>query len=115
MAADRELRAHKDWLGMVQPHGLVVSPAAMVRAQVYPTHPIVDRHNAFLRLLPNSDDDHAAELKDFPAFCIDVLGWRPTDLVTLDALPEKFTVSIPEYNEVLSPTYGVPDPDRTGE
>src|SRR5216684_3884578 len=78
MAIDRELRAHKEWLGMVQPVGLVVSPAALVRAQIYPTHPIIDRQNAMRRLLPDSDDDRAAELKDFPAFCIEVLGWRPT-------------------------------------
>jgi hypothetical protein len=115
MATDRELRAHKDWLGMVQPVGLVVSPSALVRAQVYPTHPIIDRQNALRRLLPDSDDDRAAELKDFPAFCIEVLGWRPADLATADALPEKFTVSIPEYNEVLSPTYAVTDLDRPGE
>ena len=115
MATDRELRAHKEWLGMVQPVGLVVSPSALVRAQVYPTHPIIDRQNALRRLLPDSDDGRAAELKDFPAFCIEVLGWRPTDLAAADALPEKFTVSIPEYNEVLSPTYAVPDLDRPGE
>src|SRR5271154_5122215 len=115
MANDRELRAHKDWLGMVQPVGLVVSPAALVRAQIYPTHPIIDRQNALRRLLPDSDDHRAAELKDFPAFCNEVLGWRPTDLAAADALPEKFTVSIPEYNEVLSPTYAVPDLDRPGE
>ena len=115
MATDRELRAHKDWLGMVQPVGLVVSPAALVRAQIYPTHPIIDRQNALHRLLPDSDDDRAAELKDFPEFCNEVLGWRPTDLADADALPEKFTVSIPEYNEVLSPTYAVPDLDRPGE
>jgi hypothetical protein len=115
MATDRELRAHKEWLGMVQPVGLVVSPAALVRAQIYPTHPIIDRQNALLRLLPDSDDDRAAELKDFPAFCTEVLGWRVSDLVATHSLPEKFTVSIPEYNEVLSPTYAVPDPDRTGD
>ena len=115
MATDRELRAHKEWLGMVQPVGLVVSPSALVRAQIYPTHPIIDRQNALRRLLPDSDDGRAAELKDFPAFCNEVLGWRPTDLAAADALPEKFTVSIPEYNEVLSPTYAVPDLDRPGE
>src|SRR5216683_2507263 len=115
MATDRELRAHKDWLGMVQPVGLVVSPSSLVRAQVYPTHPIIDRQNALRRLLPDSDDDRVPELKAFPAFCIDVLGWRMTDLIAADALPEKFIVSIPEYNAVLSPTFAVPDPDRASE
>jgi hypothetical protein len=115
MAVDRELRVHKEWLGMVQPIGLVVSPAALVRAQVYPTHPITDRQNALRQCLPDLEDEKTVELKDFPAFCSEVLGWRASDLVSLDALPDRFTVSLPEYNEVLSPTYAVPDSDKPGD
>ena len=33
MAYDPELIAHRDWLGLVQPLGLVVSPPALVKAQ----------------------------------------------------------------------------------
>ncbi|HMU40821.1 MAG TPA: hypothetical protein PKE31_17560 [Pseudomonadota bacterium] len=31
---DSELHAHKSWLGLVQPVGLVVSPPALSKAQV---------------------------------------------------------------------------------
>ena len=29
---DPELRAHKEWLGLLQPVGLVVSPPALIKA-----------------------------------------------------------------------------------
>ena len=37
--SDAEQRAHKAWLGLVQPVGLVVSPLALSRAQV-----VLDKH-----------------------------------------------------------------------
>jgi hypothetical protein len=43
MALNREIKVHQEWLGMVQPVGLVVSPAARVRAEMYPTHPIIEQ------------------------------------------------------------------------
>ena len=33
---DPEREAHKAWLGLLQPVGLVVSPPALTRAQVVP-------------------------------------------------------------------------------
>ena len=45
--ADRERRnlifAHQEWIGFVQPVGLVVAPAVMVDAQVVPDRNITAR------------------------------------------------------------------------
>ena len=57
-------------------------------------------------------------LPDLPAFCLQVLGWEASDIAGAPGgpeLPDSLAVSLPEYGEVLSPTYAVPDPDRTGE
>ena len=48
--ADRERRrlifAHQEWLGFVQPVGLVVSPPVMVDAQVVPDRNVSGRQRA---------------------------------------------------------------------
>jgi hypothetical protein len=81
MAANREIRIHQEWLGMVQPVGLVVSPAALVRARVYPTDPIIEQRQV-LKELASTDrkQDEDPLPRDFPAFCEKVLGWRRSDL-----------------------------------
>jgi hypothetical protein len=117
MPVNRELRVHQEWLGMVQPAGLVVSPAALVRAEVYPTHPTIEQQLTLLELAPAGKDDDARVLRDLPAFCERVLGWRPADLAGAPEgpeLPDSLTTSLPDYREVLSPTYAVPDPDKPG-
>ena len=35
MSSDPELEAHKEWIGYLQPVGLVVSPPALQKAQVF--------------------------------------------------------------------------------
>ena len=56
--ADRERRnlifAHQEWLGFVQPVGLVVAPTVMVDAQVVPDRNISGRQREFQALLPPS-------------------------------------------------------------
>ena len=59
--ADRERRnlifAHQEWLGFVQPVGLVVAPTIMVDAQVVPDRNISGRQREFQALLPPSRPD----------------------------------------------------------
>jgi hypothetical protein len=49
-------------------------------------------------------------IDDFPAFTINVLGWQVEDLVVS---PEELAIALPDYNEVLTPTYAVPDPNSS--
>ena len=51
---------------------------------------------------------------DFSEFAVEVLGWEPDDL---ESDPERLTqleVVLPEYGEVLTPSYAVSDPDGNG-
>jgi hypothetical protein len=116
MTNDPEIRAHKEWLGFLQPVGLVVSPPALVAVQAVVNRNVVELQQAMLAAvshnpLPGQIADERFWISDFPAFAINVLGWQLEDLVES---PDELAVSLPEYSEVLIPTYAVPDPDNGG-
>ncbi len=116
MANDPEIRSHKEWLGFLQPVGLVVSPPALVAVQAVVNRNVVELQQALLNavsndILPTAIADERFLISDFSAFAINVLGWQKTDLVES---PDELAVSLPEYSEVLTPTYGVPNLDNSG-
>ncbi|MBN3992638.1 MAG: N-6 DNA methylase [Nostoc sp. NMS2] len=113
MANDPEIRLHKEWLGFLQPVGLVVSPPALSAAQAVVNRNVVELQQTLqevARREPVSGDigKKTFGIDDFPAFTINVLGWQPEDLVVS---PESLAIALPDYNEVLTPTYAVPDPN----
>ncbi|MBW4458555.1 MAG: N-6 DNA methylase [Nostoc indistinguendum CM1-VF10] len=113
MANDPEIRLHKEWLGFLQPVGLVVSPPALSAAQAVVNRNVVELQQTLAtvaRREPLSGDigKETFGINDFPAFTINVLGWQAEDLV---ASPEELAITLPDYNEVLTPTYAVPDPN----
>ena len=57
MAKDTATYAHQEWLGYVQPVGLVVSIPALLSAQVYINKNIVPEHQRFLSCLPRDRHD----------------------------------------------------------
>ena len=114
MAKDPELLAHQEWLGYLQPVGLVVSPPALAAAGAYPNKNIIPDHTKFLECVEQitleGESDPRPAIREFPRFATDVLGWEPADLVgTTEAgpLPEALEVTLTEYNETLRPTYAV--------
>ena len=116
MTQDPEIYAHKQWLGYVQPVGLVVSPIALAAAQAYPEKNIIPEHARFLDCVEpvaiDGETDPRPAIREFPRFATAVLGWRPTDLVGTPEggpLPESLEVTLTEYNETLRPSYAVPD------
>jgi hypothetical protein len=48
MATDPELLAHRQWLGYLQPVGLVVSPPALVQAGAHVNANVAAEHQRFL-------------------------------------------------------------------
>lgn len=124
MSNDPEIRVNQEWIGYVQPVGLVVSPPALGAAQAFPNKNIIPDHTRFLDCidevaLPDKDEPVPA-ISDFPKFCTTVLGWRPKDLIGTPEggpLPEGLEVVLPEYQETLRPTYGVreDEPGQDGE
>lgn len=111
---DTEYLAHREWLGYVQPVGLVVSIPALLAAQAHLNRHIAPEQQRFLACLPRErSDDVIPEIRDFAEFTQTVLEWEPADLVALPevvTLPEDLAaleVVLPEYHETLRPTYGV--------
>jgi hypothetical protein len=114
MSKDPEQLAHLEWLGYVQPVGLVVSIPALQAAQAHVNRNIAPDHQRFLSCLPRDrNDDVVAEIRDFPEFTQEVLGWEAADLEPVpdvSTLPEDLTeleVVLPEYHETLRPTHVV--------
>lgn len=108
MAKDREHYAHLQWLGYVQPVGLVVSIPAMLDAQAQVnanTGLLQQRFLACLRR--DAHDEVIPEIAHFPTFVEKVLGWKPGDLIGTDELPNSLEVVLQVYNETLRPTYAV--------
>jgi hypothetical protein len=113
-----ELKAHREWLGYLQPVGLVVAPAAMLEADW-----IVTRSGSELlqwqecyreALIPLHGEDDVDEsdvergflsLRDLLS---NHLGWNQDDL---DQSPESisaYSKDLPELGEMLAPTAVVP-------
>ena len=109
MAQDPELIRHKEWLGFLQPVGLVVSPPALVKFQCVPNRNIVELQQALQEIISTNSKESQALISDFPAFVAEVLGWEPYDLVA--EIAAEFTVPLPDYGETLKPTYTVLDPE----
>jgi hypothetical protein len=104
-----ETWAHQEWLGFLQPSGLVVSAPALVAAQAFPQKNILAQQQTLLDLVGETDPPTIA---DFPRFTRELLGWEPGDLVA--EVPDSLEVALPEYGETLRPSFVVPDPDNQG-
>ena len=133
--ADRERRnlifAHQEWLGFVQPVGLVVAPTVMVDAQIVPDRNISGRQRAFRALFdPNEEATKVSGVAERHAtygiagahgsvpgrVFRDWLGWEDGDLVDAGVHRETLEVSLPELQVVLAPTWAVPaDEDGNAE
>jgi hypothetical protein len=111
MAKDPAIFAHQEWLGYVQPVGLVVSIPAMLDANVRINQNIAPDHRRFLEALPaDSAGEPIPEAAKFPEFAQTVLGWSANDLYGAPGaapLPESLEVSLPDYNETLRPSYAL--------
>jgi class 3 adenylate cyclase len=113
---DAPIRDHKAWLGYVQQDGLVVSPTALVDAQVVldrNTLPMQERFLPFTKEVTDDNDNALIAIADFPAFARNFLGWPDDCLHGLDAtrpLPDTLSVALPDYGETLMPTFAFKDP-----
>ena len=112
--ADRERRnlifAHQEWLGFVQPVGLVVSPNVMVNAQVVPDRNIAGRQREFRELLEENGNGVTARscAPDLRRVFLDYLDWEEGDLLDAAGHQDALEIALPELQVVLSPTWAVP-------
>jgi len=117
---DPEQLRHREWLGYVQPVGLVVSPPALLKAQaVLDRRRAVDRQQLLNKLVRRPEpvgpeQEVLPYIDNFPRFAEEVLEWLPEDLAGAPGgpdLPDALEVVLPDYGENLRPTYGLVDPD----
>lgn len=107
---DPELEVHKAWLGLLQPTGLVVAPAALVKAQVFPDKHVHDLQDLCRAVLEPTD----GVLTDLPRFLVEVLGWPLEDLAGVAApLPEPLGALAAQAG--LGPTCALLDSFAGGE
>src|SRR5258706_10186845 len=93
MASDPEFRAHQEWLGFLQPIGLVVSTPALLATQTYVQRNIIPEQQVLLGLV------HQAKIASSPmvtkknnplfrTFLPSALNFWDGDRVTLPAVLE---------------------------
>ena len=110
MHDDTLIDAHKEWLGYVQPIGVLVAPAALVHRGIIPDRhvaPLQERLDAATR----ASSDAEPLVSDFAEFATSLLGWEHRDLAGAPGgppLPDDLIVNLIEYNDRLAPTYAVP-------
>ncbi len=120
MAKDPALVAHQQWLGYLQPVGLVVSPPALLQAQAFVNSHVAAEHERFLAHVCTEviglPPDRPA-VTDLPALLTELFDW-PTDALVpvtdTDPRCENLTVALTVYQETLRPTHAVRDPGGQG-
>ena len=118
-AQDPNTRAHLEWLGFIQPNGLVVSAPALVKAGA-----ILNRQDAEGQgrlagcvdqraIFPGRDPEPC--VRDFREFASAVLGWgfSPKGYAGTEEapVPSDLTVVLPDYGETLRPDFAVRERD----
>ncbi len=111
MPESPELRAHREWLGYVQPAGIVVSPPALIAAGAYADrniHDVQRRLQECVQWIPlNGASNPVPAITDLQRFFEHVFGWEHGDLCGGDDLPASLEVSLTEYDEALRPEFAV--------
>jgi len=116
---DPAILEHIEWLGFVQPTGLVVSAPALVRAGA-----ILNRRDAEGQtLLRSCIKEHEFDQKegpvpylpDFKNFASTVLGWSFSAKgyagTGESPIPSELELALPDYNETLRPDFAVRELD----
>ena len=116
MPFDPAIRDHQTWLGYLQPEGLVVSASALVDLQVILPRDTIALQEDFLCLLNEigvDDAETTAAVTDLKDFILSFLDWPEECLLGLypeRPLPDDLMVPLPEFGEILTPSFAFADP-----
>ena len=123
-APDPNTRAHLEWLGFIQPSGLVVSAPALVKVGAILNRQDAEGQRRLVGCIRERvlDPVRSAEpyIPDFREFAATVLGWGFSSrgyAGTADApIPPELEFPLPDYGETLRPDFAVRERDpRSGE
>ncbi|MCC7539362.1 MAG: N-6 DNA methylase [Deltaproteobacteria bacterium] len=98
-------RLHRDWIGMAQPEGLVVTPAALKAAEANITWPVTELQAQLSELA-----SEGKVVLDLHAFHREILGWSDEFVVEGTDLPDNLRVHL-DGGEVLAPTLALRSAD----
>ena len=115
----REIRDHLEWLGFIQPTGLVVSAHALEQAGAILNRRDVEGQRKLAACVEErsfaGNEEPEPYLPDFLVFARRVLGWRfsPKGYAGTDQapIPEALELAFPEYGETLRPDFAVRELD----
>ena len=123
-AMDPELKAHQEWLGYLQPVGLVVAPAAMQDAGWVVTRSgseLIERQARYRAALEPLDDtadlddsDTEQGFRSLLGLLTEHLGWDDDQLDQSPETIQAHTKELPELGDTLMPTAVVPAADGEG-
>ncbi|MDA1141525.1 MAG: hypothetical protein O3B01_23435 [Planctomycetota bacterium] len=120
MPLDPAIRDHQTWLGYLQPDGLVVSPAALVDAQVLLETRPVQVQQRFAEQLTEVvlENEKVPAIGSLSEFVTRFLEW-PENLVVgrndEDPIPDSLKVPLREFGETLEPDLAFRNPRAGGE
>ena len=116
---DPNISAHLEWLGFIQPEGLVVSATALVKQGA-----ILQRHDTESQARLESRIEQRPVrpgcgpqpcLPDFKSFATHVLGWqfsaRGYAGTEENPIPGDLQEHLPDYGVTLAPSFAVREPD----
>ena len=121
---DPNTRAHLEWLGFIQPQGLVVSVPALAKAGAILNRQDMEGQRQLLGCIRERELNPARGpepcLPDFREFAGTVLGWglSPKGYAGTDEspIPAELEVLLPDYGETLRPDFAVRERNpRDGE
>ena len=110
MSYDPVVREHQEWLGFLQPVGLVVSPTALKNAQARIARNVTREQEILVRHTHEAIDGNRnvrRRLNRFADFAKEFWGWEDADLATP---PDSLSTALQEYGEILRPDFAVPGP-----
>ena len=118
-ARDANTRVHLEWLGFIQPNGLVVSAPALINAGAILNQQDAEGQVRLAGCLEEREVDASRGsefcLRDFRTFATRVLGWRfsPKGYAGTDEapIPEELQVPLPDFGETLCPDFAVRERD----
>ena len=121
---DPDTRAHLEWLGFIQPNGLVVSAPALVKAGAVLNRQDAEGQSRLAACVREREFDPARGpepcLPDFREFAGAVLRWgfSPRGYAGTEEapIPAELEVPLPDYGETLRPHFAVRERDpRDGQ
>ena len=103
---------NQEWLGFVQPVGLVVAPTVLAHEQLVPDRNFAQRQRAFREFTEEFGEGVALRhrVRDLKDLFVNWLKWEDDDFVSADAHRDQIEISLPELNVVLSATWAIQSP-----